>query len=103
MRSKPGFLGYAIDYSTAATSAKDHRVRTFERLNRFDVVKIAIVLHVVTHSVHKKIRAGAVAPNHQLVAIVFALVRRNAWYVSDNISDATQRLVPDLFLCNQGD
>src|SRR6185503_7013853 len=80
-----------------------HRVRTFERFDTLDVIEVAIVLHVVAHSIQEEISARAVTANDDLIAIVLTLVRRNTRNISDNVRNARHRLIANLFFGDYGD
>jgi hypothetical protein len=67
------------------------------------IVQVAIILHVVAHAVDEEIRGGAVAANRKLIAIIFALRRRDAGDVADQVADARHQLVLDLILRDDGD
>src|SRR6185369_843550 len=96
--SEPGLFRYAINDSTAAAATKQHRVWSFQSFDALDVVEVAIVLNVVTHTIDEEVGARAVAANDELITIVLALVRCDAGYVSDDFRQARHRLVANLFL-----
>src|SRR5690349_5300860 len=102
-RREASLFADAIDHAATAAAAEQHRVWTFQCLDPLDVVEIAIVLDVVAHTVEKEVGAGVVAANDELVAIVFALVRRDARNVGDDVSNAAHCLIANLFLRDDGD
>src|SRR5262249_45318001 len=93
----------AIDHATTTATSKEHRVRTFQRFHTLDVIEVAIVLHVVAHSIQKEIRTRAITANDNLIAIVLALVRRDTRNISNNVRDVRHRLIANLLLSDNGD
>ena len=102
-RHKAGLLGDAVDHATAAATAEHHGVRAFEGLHAIEVIEIAVILHVVAHAVHKEIGGGAVAADHQLIAVVLALDRGDSGHVAHDVADAHHHLVFDQLLGYDGD
>src|SRR6185369_17107338 len=95
--SEPGFFTDAINHATAAATTEQHRVWSFQCFDTFDVVEVAVILHVVAHAIQKEVGAGVVATNDELIAIVLALVRCYSGNISHHIGHAGHRLIPNLF------
>jgi len=68
-------------------AAEYHRVRPLERLDPIDVVQIAKVLNIVPHAVDEEVGRRAVAAHDDLIAVVFALMHRDA--ATDRITSPT--------------
>ena len=51
---KTSLFGYSIDYAAAAAATKGQGVRPFQSFDLLDIVKVAIVLHIVANAVNKK-------------------------------------------------
>jgi hypothetical protein len=96
-------LAHAVDHSTPAAAAEDHRVRALERFHALEVVQIPVVLHVVAHAIEVEVGGRAVAADDHLVAVVLALVGDDPRHVADDVSDAGHHLVADQFLGHDGD
>ena len=95
---KSRLLHHAIDDAARAAAAEDHRVGALERLDAIDVVEVAVVLHVVAHAVDEEVGGRAVAAHDDLIAVVLALVRRDAGHVAHDVADAHHQLIPDQLL-----
>ena len=102
-RCEAGFLADAVDDAAGAAAPEDHRVRSLERLDPLEVIEVAVVLHVVAHTVDEEVRGRAVAADDHLVAVVLPLVHHHARHVAEDVADAHHHLVPDQFLGDDGD
>src|SRR5262249_29010205 len=54
-RKEAGFLGDSVDHSPAAAASKHHRVWPAPDFDSLDIIKIAVVLDVVAHSIQEEI------------------------------------------------
>jgi len=102
-RPEPGLLDHAIDHAATAAAAKNHRVRSLQRLDPLQVVEVTVVLHVIPYAIDEKIGRRAVAPYDDLVAIVLTLVIGDPRHVADDVADACHQLILHQLLGHDGD
>jgi hypothetical protein len=66
-----------------------------QRLDPLDIVEIAEVLHIVTHSIDEEAARRVVSTNCGLIAVAFALSHRDTGHVADNIRHSLHPLIGD--------
>jgi hypothetical protein len=99
---RSGRLEDAINHAATAAATKNHRVRSLQGLDPFEVVEIAVVLDIIPYAVDEKIGRRTVAPHDDLVAVVLTLVIGDARHVADDIADARHQLILHQLLGDDG-
>ncbi len=95
-RRKSGLFRDPIDHAAATSTAKDHCIRPTDRLDTVEIIQIAIVLHIVADAVTEKVSTAAITAKYHIVAIILALMGRDARHVSNDIRNAGHHLVTHL-------
>ena len=70
-------LEYAVDDTTPAAAPENHGIWTLQNFNPRHVVKITEILDVVTNAIDEEVGIAALAPNDEIVAVGFALMRNH--------------------------
>ena len=102
-RRKSCFLADTVDDATAAAAPEDHGVWPLQCFDTIEVVQVAVVLDIVAHTIEKEVRGRIVASDDHLIAIVLALMGRDAWHVTDDVCEAGHELVLHQLLCHNRD
>ncbi len=87
---------HTIYNSAASAATKDHCVRPAQHFEPLQIVKVAIILNIISNAVDIEIGARTLPADYHLIAVILALMGRNARQISDRIANAGYLLVGDL-------